>query len=89
MTWLKAGTKNKNFLENVFAQKLLQERKLWEKIILENVLGVTFSVKYFNASETNGGTQTLVFFVKSHIQNYCKNGKYGTNISETENSWNT
>ena len=41
---------NNKFLENIFTQKLLSERKLWDKIILENVLGVTVSVNYFNAS---------------------------------------
>ena len=55
------------------------ERKLWDKIILENVLRVTISVKYFNVSLTEEGTQTVVFFVKSHIQNYFKNGKYRKN----------
>ena len=50
VTWTKAGTNNRKLLENIFTQKLLQERKLWGKTILENVLGVTVSVKYFNAS---------------------------------------
>ena len=31
-------------------------------------------------------TKTLTFFVKSHIQNYFKNRKYGTNISQAKNS---
>ena len=42
----------------------MSEKKQWDKIILENYLGVTVSVKYFNTSETDGWTQTLVFFVK-------------------------
>ena len=29
----------------------------------------------FQCAITDGGTQTLVFFVISHIQNYFKNGK--------------
>ena len=72
----KRGHNSKKFLENIFSKTLLLERKLWYKIILENVLRVTISVKYFNVSLTEEGTQTVVFFVKSHIQNYFKNGKY-------------
>ena len=79
MTWPNTGTNNRKFLENIFTQKLLQDRKLREKIILENVLGVIVSVKYFNASKTDGGTKTLVFFIKSHIPFLLKNGKYRTN----------
>ena len=63
-------------LENIFTKKLLLERKLWDKIILENALRVTISVKYFDVSLTEEGTQALIFFVLSHIQNYFKNGKY-------------
>ena len=63
-------------LENIFTKKLLLERKLWDKIILENALRVTVSVKYFDVSLTEEGTQALVFFVLSHIQNHFKNGKY-------------
>ena len=36
-TWYK----NRKFLENVFTQKLLYEWKLWDMIILENILGAT------------------------------------------------
>ena len=57
---------NNTFLENIFTQKLLSERKLWDKIILENVLGVTVSVNYFNASSIDEWTQTIAFFVKSN-----------------------
>ena len=46
----KQGTNNRKFLENICTQKLLQETKIGDKIILENVLGVTVSVKYFNVS---------------------------------------
>ena len=66
----KRGHNNNKFLENIFTKNLLLERKLWDKIILENVLHVTISVKYFNVSLTDEGTQALAFFVKSHIQNY-------------------
>ena len=37
----------------------------------------------FQCAITDGGIQTLVFFVISHIQNYFKNGKYRTNTSQT------
>ena len=46
----KRGTNNRKFLEDIFTQKLLNGRKLWDYMILENVLGVTVSVIYFNAS---------------------------------------
>ena len=49
----KCGTNNRKFLENIFKQKLLQERKLWDKLILENNLAVTVSVKCFNASKAD------------------------------------
>ena len=74
----KRRTNNRKFLENIFTQKLMQERKLWDNIITENVLGVTVSVKCFNASWTDGRIQILI---KSHIEYYFKN-KYTTNISQ-------
>ena len=57
--------------------------------ILENVLGVTVSVEYFNALYTDGWAQTLVFFVKNHVENYFKNGKDKTNTLQAKNPWNT
>ena len=41
----------RNSLENIFTQNY--------QIIIENVLGVTVSVKYFNASRTDGRTHTF------------------------------
>ena len=46
----KHGHNIRKFLKYIFTQKLSQERKLWKKIILENVIYVTLSVKYFNVS---------------------------------------
>ena len=48
MTAWPNACKNNNFLEHIFTQELLSGIKLWDKIILENVLDVKVSAKYFN-----------------------------------------
>ena len=65
----KRGTDNRKFLKNIFTQKLLQERKLWDKIILENVLGVVLFEWNISMRHKQTDDHKLSYFLLKAILN--------------------
>ena len=68
VAWPGSGTRNKFFLIIFIDENHFNKMKIWDNVILRNLLNSTASVKYFTVAWPDSGTRVWVFLYNANAQ---------------------